>query len=211
MEMRGSLPSHIQAEHRGRTLLICGPPCQAYWLVGRTGNVGKAGYKADLDHRNFLYDEYVKVLKALSPAAFVVENVKGMLSATGRGSAIFSQVMTDLCEASGHAASRLFALSGSSAQLPGPRPRPLGFIVRAKDHGVPQARHRVIILGLRLDVVDVLPKHLLPQLARRNDPVCQDRVGCQYTDNDQRRGARRAPPIGWPSRCQTTAPQSALG
>ena len=161
----------IQAEHRGRTLLIGGPPCQAYSLVGRARNVGKAGYKADLDHRNFLYDEYVKVLTALSPAAFVMENVKGMLSATGRGSAIFSQVMADLRAAGGPAAYELFALSGSSAQLPGSQPRPQDFIVRAEDHGVPQARHRVIILGLRRDVVDVLPKHLLPQLARRNDPV----------------------------------------
>ena len=161
----------IRAEHRGRTLLIGGPPCQAYSLVGRARNVGKAGYKADLDHRSFLYDEYVKVLTALSPAAFVMENVKGMLSATGRGSAICSQVMADLCEAGGPTAYELFALSGPSAQLPGSQPRPQDFIVRAEDHGVPQARHRVIILGLRRDVVDVLPTHLLPQLARRNDPV----------------------------------------
>lgn len=161
----------IRAEHGGRTLLIGGPPCQAYSLVGRARNVGNAGYKADLDHRNFLYDEYVKVLTALSPAAFVMENVKGMLSATGRGSAIFSQVMADLRAAGGPAAYELFALSGSSALLPGSQPRPQDFIVRAEDHGAPQARHRVIILGLRRDVVDVLPKHLLPQLVLRNDPV----------------------------------------
>lgn len=114
----------IRAEHGGRTLLIGGPPCQAYSLVGRARNVGKAGYKADLGHRNFLYDEYFTVLTVLSPAAFVIENGKGMLSATVRGSAIFSQVMADLCAAGGPAACELFALSGSSAQMPGSQPRP---------------------------------------------------------------------------------------
>lgn len=60
----------IRAEHGGgRTLLIGGPPCQAYSLVGRARNAGQADYKAELDHRNFLYDEYVKVLAALLPGA----------------------------------------------------------------------------------------------------------------------------------------------
>ena len=161
----------IRAEHGGRTLLIGGPPCQAYSLVGRARNVGKAGYKADLDHRNFLYDEYVNVLTALLPAAFVMENVKGMLSATGRGSAIFSQVMADLRAAGGSGNYELFALSALSHQLQGSQPMPQDFIVRAEDHGVPQARHRVIILGLRRDVVEGLPEHLLPRLLRRADPV----------------------------------------
>jgi DNA (cytosine-5)-methyltransferase 1 len=166
----------IRAEHGGRTLLIGGPPCQAYSLVGRARNLGKAGYEADLDHRNFLYDEYVKVLTALAPAAFVMENVKGMLSATGKGTVIFTQVMADLRAAGGAGNYELFALSAATPQLPGSPPRPQDFIVRAEQHGVPQARHRVIIVGLRRDVVDRLPDHLFPRLERRNEHVALDKV-----------------------------------
>jgi DNA (cytosine-5)-methyltransferase 1 len=83
----------IREQHGGRTLLIGGPPCQAYSLVGRARNSGISGYQPELDQRNFLYDEYVRVLERLGPAAFVMENVKGMLSASVQGNAIFEQVM----------------------------------------------------------------------------------------------------------------------
>ena len=169
----------IRAEHGGRTLLIGGPPCQAYSLVGRARNAGQADYKAELDHRNFLYDEYVKVLAALLPAAFVMENVKGMLSAAVSGNAIFRQVMNDLAAAGGPDSYQLYALSPPSGAMQMSDPAPKDFIVRAEDHGIPQARHRVIIVGLRRDIADSLPEHMLPRLQRRNDPVTVSMVlGC---------------------------------
>lgn len=166
----------IRADHGGQTLLIGGPPCQAYSLVGRARNAGKANYKAELDHRNFLYDEYVQVLTALSPAVFVMENVKGMLSAAVSGNAIFQQVMDDLRAAGGSGNYKLFALSANLPQLPGSHPRPQDFIVRAEEHGVPQARHRVIIVGVRRDLADNLPERLTPKLTRRGDPVTVEMV-----------------------------------
>lgn len=161
----------VRAEHSGRTLLIGGPPCQAYSLVGRARNAGKADYKPELDHRNFLYDEYVRVLAALAPAVFVMENVKGMLSAAVSGNAIFRQVMDDLRAAGGSDNYTLFALSSGPQNQRNSPPAPRDFIVRAEEHGIPQARHRVIIIGLRRDVVDTLPESLLPKLVRRTAPV----------------------------------------
>lgn len=161
----------IRREHGGRTLLIGGPPCQAYSLVGRARNAGQANYKAELDHRNFLYDEYVKVLAALSPAAFVMENVKGMLSAAVSGKAIFKQVMADLIAAGGPESYQLYALSSPAGATQVPTPTPKEFIVRAEDYGVPQARHRVIIVGLRRDIADRLPESMRPRLQRRTEPV----------------------------------------
>ena len=150
----------LEASGQQKTLLIGGPPCQAYSLVGRARNVGIANYDALKDHRNFLYEEYVRVLKRLKPVAFVMENVKGMLSSSVPGRAIFSAVTHDLKDA-GY---RLFALTpeGLFAAEPGPK----DFIVRAEDHGIPQARHRVIVVGIRADVAESLPPHLAPRLAK---------------------------------------------
>lgn len=69
------------------TVLIGGPPCQAYSLVGRARNRGVAGYSARDDHRHYLFRAYIEVLRRLRPAAFVMENVPGMLSPRWTGSA----------------------------------------------------------------------------------------------------------------------------
>lgn len=154
--------TNVRKQHGDRTVLIGGPPCQAYSLVGRARNAGIQGYSPELDHRNFLYDEYINVLRALQPAVFVMENVKGMLSAAISGNAIFLKVMQDLREA-GY---RLVALS-PNAPLQSDllsETQPKDFIVRAEDHGVPQARHRVIIVGLREDLAAKLPVSRLPRL-----------------------------------------------
>lgn len=59
------------------TILIGGPPCQAYSLVGRVRSRGKVGYVPEEDARHYLFREYIRVLDELRPAAFVMENVKG--------------------------------------------------------------------------------------------------------------------------------------
>jgi len=64
------------------TVVIGGPPCQAYSLVGRARNQGTEGYIAEDDKRHFLYREYIRILKGLRPVAFVMENVKGILSSS---------------------------------------------------------------------------------------------------------------------------------
>ncbi len=58
-------------------LIVGGPPCQAYSLVGRSRD--KDGMKND--PRNFLYKEYAKFLKKYQPLVFVFENVMGLITA----------------------------------------------------------------------------------------------------------------------------------
>ena len=79
-------------------ILIGGPPCQAYSLVGRSRNYGAKDrqYSATDDHRNFLYLEYLKILARFQPKVFIMENVKGMLSAKVDGKLIFSAIQKDL-------------------------------------------------------------------------------------------------------------------
>ena len=58
-------------------VLIGGPPCQAYSLVGRA----RDPYKMEHDRRNYLYKYYIEFLKELNPEIFVFENVPGVISA----------------------------------------------------------------------------------------------------------------------------------
>ena len=144
------------AEARSRfgenTVVIGGPPCQAYSLVGRARNRGVEGYKAEEDGRHFLFREYIAVLRALHPAVFVMENVTGMLSSSVSGRRVFEMVLEDLRSLGGEEGSLydLVALSPRSLL----RTAPQDFIVHAEDHGVPQRRHRVIIVGVRKDVAE---------------------------------------------------------
>ena len=129
------------------TVLIGGPPCQAYSLVGRARNKGIEGYDPAKDNRHFLYQEYIRIIGKLQPAAFVMENVKGILSAKIEQKAIFNQVLTDLRAAGGSPNSYYLIPVVRSAE-----DEASSFIVRCEKFGIPQARHRVIIVGIRYDL-----------------------------------------------------------
>lgn len=137
------------------TILIGGPPCQAYSLVGRARSRGRADYVPEADHRHYLFREYVRVLGRLRPAAFVMENVKGMLSSTVDSRLVFEMLMEDLASlGTGHGHQyelRAIRVADGKATLK-EATQPSDFIVRAEEFGVPQRRHRVIIVGLRSDL-----------------------------------------------------------
>lgn len=139
------------------TILIGGPPCQAYSLVGRARANGKIGYVPEEDARHYLFREYIRVLDRLRPAVFVMENVKGILSSTIESRMVFEMLMEDLKSlGTGHAHHyelRAVRLLDGNATLLEPK-QPSDFIVRAEDFGVPQRRHRVVIVGIRSDLVN---------------------------------------------------------
>lgn len=137
-----------------RTIVIGGPPCQAYSLVGRSRNRGRADYIPEQDKRHFLYEEYISTLENLAPAAFVMENVKGLLSSTVNGSLIGNRILTDLRKTcSEFGGYRLFSLGDSEPRLLA-TPELSDFVIKSEHHGVPQARHRLIIVGFRADLCD---------------------------------------------------------
>lgn len=134
-------------DYGGNTILIGGPPCQAYSLAGRSRNKGITDYMPEKDPRHYLYKEYVKILNRLRPAVFVMENVKGMLSSKVDGGEIFERVLDDLRNAGDG-----YTLLPLSAPREHDNFAARDFIVRAEEHGVPQARHRVFVVGLRNDI-----------------------------------------------------------
>ncbi|MFF7860956.1 DNA cytosine methyltransferase [Pseudomonas monteilii] len=142
-------------------VLIGGPPCQAYSLVGRSRNQGKANYSAENDHRHFLYKEYLRIIKERQPTVFVMENVKGILSSKVGGEGIFTQILQDLTDP--HRALGDTCLGNKYRICSLVSPESFGpeedisavdarkFVIKAENHGIPQARHRVILLGIALD------------------------------------------------------------
>ena len=152
--------AQITKDHRGNVILIGGPPCQAYSLVGRARNRGTEGYEASKDKRHFLYREYIRILQKLMPAVFVMENVKGLLSSSVDGKSVFDQVLDDLARV-GNGVYHLVPLkprSGKQSWQQSAHPPASDFIVRAEEHGIPQARHRVIIVGIRTDIANSLDR-----------------------------------------------------
>lgn len=119
-------------------VLIGGPPCQAYSNVGRS-RVG--GVRKD-DHRVYLYREYLRIIKEHKPAVFVMENVKGLLSAKIGDERVFDWMMTDL---------KVGGLYELHSFVRSPE-KDSDFLIEAEKYGVPQKRHRVILLGIRNDI-----------------------------------------------------------
>lgn len=157
---------------RGRPwVLIGGPPCQAYSMAGRARNQSKVDYKAEDDDRHFLYREYLRIIKDYQPTVFVMENVKGILSSKVGEERIFSQILKDLSDphkALGESGSgrRYRICSLVDPQSFGPNEDvekidPHAFVIKSERYGVPQARHRVILLGVALDEKGEIPRHSL--------------------------------------------------
>ena len=166
-----------------RVILIGGPPCQAYSLAGRARRVGITDYVSRNDKRNFLYRQYIDTLTKLRPAAFVMENVKGILSSSvngrGNGNGIFQTVKSACCSATGPDSYRIFTLSPTSDGVCLKAEENVSdFVVRCEDHGIPQARHRVIIVGLRKDIAQRIPPCLpLPFIVNDTTVNVRDVLG----------------------------------
>jgi len=174
--VRGFLDERIEQirSHWGdRTVLIGGPPCQAYSVVGRVRNHGKPRYDPNKDDRNLLYREYIDVLSKLRPAVAVMENVKGLLSASLGDRRVFPLVLTSLRFPRNDTTYRTYALCPRSgnASLLDDHSDPADFVVRAEEHGIPQARHRVFVVCVRDDIAGALPDALLPRLDRQDGRV----------------------------------------
>lgn len=148
-------------------VLVGGPPCQAYSSIGRARNSGNKNYSAAQDHRHFLYEEYLRIIASHWPAVFVMENVPGILSSKAGGKTrIFGRILDDLSDPGSvfprasvssedtysyrilplyeqqYAVTDLFGTTGS----------PTDYILESERHGIPQSRHRVILLGIRDDL-----------------------------------------------------------
>ncbi|MDP2102097.1 MAG: DNA (cytosine-5-)-methyltransferase [Methylotenera sp.] len=142
-------------------ILIGGPPCQAYSLIGRSRNRGNKDYLPESDSRHFLYRAYLDLLAELHPPVFLLENVKGILTSRVDGGLIFPIILKDLSNPSisvGKSSGpkyRIYSVSSDECYEAGDALESIDaskYVVRSEDHGLPQARHRVILIGVREDI-----------------------------------------------------------
>jgi DNA (cytosine-5)-methyltransferase 1 len=158
------IDSHLSSALAGRQtwVLIGGPPCQAYSLVGRSRNKGNKTYVPAKDARHFLYREYLRIIAEHYPPIFVMENVKGILSARVNDEPIFQQILRDLktpyLALPQNDTLRCYRYNIYSFVKPVTAGlfddsilHPTDYIIKSERYGVPQARHRVILLGVRDD------------------------------------------------------------
>lgn len=141
-----------------RWVLIGGPPCQAYSNVGRS----RVGGISKQDHRVYLYKEYLRIIKKHKPAVFVMENVKGLLSAKVDDEKVFDWMKRDLKVGNNY----------NIHSLVKPIQKDTDFLIKSEKYGVPQMRHRVILLGIRKDY-----KHLGDYLKEKKEVTLKSVIG----------------------------------
>ena len=106
-------------------LIVGGPPCQAYSIVGRSRDKNRM----QGDRRNYLYVYYAEFLKRYQPRYFMFENVTGLLSAKSPDNILYFESMR-----------KLFLEAGYETEYK---------VLSANDYGVLQKRKRIILVGKR--------------------------------------------------------------
>ena len=113
----------LEAKKRQVNMIIGGPPCQGFSLKGK--NLGLN------DKRNFLFKEYLNIVKQVQPFVFIIENVKNILNSNNHF--FRDEILKEIKE--------------------------LGYIVNygvlnAKNYGVPQNRERAFFIACKTKFIN---------------------------------------------------------
>ena len=120
-------------------MIVGGPPCQGYSNKGK--KLGLA------DPRNFLFREYLSLVKEIKPEVFIIENVKALLSASNGW---FRDEIVSAIKALGYH---------------------INFgVLNAANYGVPQARERAIFICSKQKPIS-LPKPTVKKYTTVRDAI----------------------------------------
>lgn len=136
--------SNLLKVHPQIDLFAGGPPCQGFSLAG----------KRDVDdHRNTLFQYYLRIASKVRPKVVLMENVR---------------LLTSMKDPNGHMVKdeiiKTFGQIGYNGQF---------FIVNAADYQVAQNRERVIFIGIRKDL-EMKPSIPEPICGKTEDLFCQN-------------------------------------
>jgi len=118
-------------------LLLGGPPCQPYSLIGRS----RDPHRMENDKRHYLYQYYLKILEIIQPDFFVYENVPGLFTAKARGNDIFKKILEDF--------TNLEPPYKITPPLEKIYREPYSYILNSADFYIPQKRKRIVLIGYK--------------------------------------------------------------
>lgn len=117
-------------------VLLGGPPCQAFSLVGRSRDPNRMRD----DNRHFLFEYYLHAVDRFEPDFFVFENVPGILTAETNKGRTIGKLMEQFASLK-----RPYELAIPGAKLS-------DLVLDSANFGVPQRRKRVFFIGYRKDL-----------------------------------------------------------
>jgi DNA (cytosine-5)-methyltransferase 1 len=171
------------------SVVVGGPPCQGFSLTGKRNQE---------DPRNYLFIDYLKIIKIIKPKYFVIENVEGILSFKVNGLKVISSTIYD---------------NVTVPEIIVKEAEKIGYSVKykllnAKNYGVPQNRPRVIFLGHQVrrnkgKLVDVVTPPEFPLVHDNTITVAQAISDLRFLKNGETAQAYNA-------RYKVTQYQSAL-
>ena len=145
IKKRAPNSSHPEIESFLNSLSSCdviagGPPCQGFSMIGRSkrGNLEDRTQGFIDDPRNILFSYYLKFVEKLNPKLVLIENVKGLSSASS---------YQDLIKKSLENTGKKYVVES--------------IVLNAKDFGVPQNRERIFFIGISSDFAKA--KKITPQ------------------------------------------------
>ncbi len=151
-------------------IIAGGPPCQGFSGIGH-----RRSYSVDKQDlpSNHLYARMAEIIRSLRPRVFLFENVRGLLNSRwlkDSGNLIWPDVLAEFR-----------SISGYEVRWK---------LIHARDYGVPQNRPRVLMVGIRKDVVaastrldleadtdDAVLCGFLPEATRLEYPHLEDLLG----------------------------------
>lgn len=150
-------------------IYMTSPPCQAFSLAGK--RLGKD------DKRGILFFNSHEFIQVNKPRYFIFENVKGLLS--DDGGKTFQEWVNMLGGKSVNGVPVLFPYEDSV-------PYHLYWkVLNAKEHGVPQNRERVFLIGIRDDKDNNFRFPIEEHLTKRLKDVLENEVDDKYFLSDK--------------------------
>lgn len=140
------------------TVVSGGPSCQSFSTAGQRASLA--------DPRGVMFREFVRVIDEARPRFFLMENVRGMLSAAIRHRPLDKR-------GPGHPRLKADEVLGSAFGLILQELKHLGYfitfdVVNAADYGAPQTRERILLIGSRDGQAITLPRPSHARIASRN-------------------------------------------
>lgn len=126
----------IDSENETVDIVSGGAPCESFSIAG-TRNAG--------DERDDLFSNIVRIARTVNTKAILFENVKGMFSKAKNGvkGAIFQYICDTFEDENVSPSYKLVSRDQNE------------ILLKACDYGVPQARERLFLVGIRRDLKDV--------------------------------------------------------